>query len=35
MNSAFEYACPHVTPRQIQAFAKAKQDKLRLQKPED
>ncbi len=35
MDSAFEYACPHSAPRQIQAFAKAKQEKLRLQKPED
>ncbi len=33
MDAAFSHACPHTTPRQILAFAKARQ-KLRLKKPE-
>ncbi len=33
MDAAFHHACSHTTPRQIQAFAKARQ-KLRLKKPE-
>lgn len=34
MYGAFAHACPHTTPRQIQAFANARQ-KLRLKKPQD
>jgi len=33
MNHAYEYACPHETPRQIQAFAEG-QRQLRLKKPD-
>ena len=33
MGEAFTHACPHTTPRQIQAFARARQ-KLRLKKPD-
>jgi CRISPR system Cascade subunit CasA len=33
MNQAYEYACPHETPRQIQAFAEG-QRQLRLKKPD-
>lgn len=33
MAAAFSHACPHTTPRQIQAFAGARR-KLRLKKPE-
>ncbi len=34
MDSAFSEACPHTTPRQIQAFARAGKN-LRLKKPEE